>query len=132
MRSNQKGLFQHDFRFWDVLEPITLETLPPARDGETSFACAFVAGGGASRWRRRSISAEWGEEQRARFVDALYRVISATGAKTLQEMGGKWHNSALAILKSLVTLDKDMRVAIGKTLALMVKTVGRNLAGRRK
>jgi hypothetical protein len=120
VRSNQKGLFQHDFCSWEVV-------------GNRFVHLASVTNGSKFVDHTiKSLLAEWDEEQRARFVDALYRVISATGAKTFQELGDKWYNSALVILKSLVTLDKDMRAVIGKTLALMMKTVGRNLADRRK
>lgn len=116
VRSSQKGLFQHDFYSWQIA-------------GTGFVHLASVSNG--SKFVDRTVKAwlaAWDEEQRAMFVDALFRIINATGAQTFQEMGASWHRSALAMLKSYIALDKDMRKAIGKTLGLLMKTACKHLA----
>ena len=115
VRSSQRGLFQHDFYSWQIA-------------GTGFVHLASVTNG--SKFVDRTVKAwlaEWDEEQRALFVDALFRIINATGARTFQEMGASWHRSALAMLKSYMSLDKEMRKAIGKTLGLLMKTACRHL-----
>ncbi|MDR1125195.1 MAG: DUF2974 domain-containing protein [Deltaproteobacteria bacterium] len=115
VRSRQRGLFQHDFYSWEVAGPKFVHL-------------ASVTGG--SRFVDHTVKAwlsECAEEQRALFVETLFRIINATGAKTFQEMGGSWHRSALAMLKSYIALDKDTRRALGKTLRLFMKAAGRHL-----
>ncbi|MDR2050465.1 MAG: DUF2974 domain-containing protein [Deltaproteobacteria bacterium] len=115
VRSRQKGLFQHDFYSWEVSGPRFVH-LASVTDG--------------SRFVDHTVKAwlsECSEEQRALFVEALFRIVNATGAKTFQEMGAGWRRSALAMLKSYLALDKDTRKALGKTLGLFVKAAGRHL-----
>ena len=115
VRSNQFGLFQHDFCSWEVAGP--------------RFVClADVTNG--SRFVDHTIKAwlaEWDEEQRAVFVDALFQIINATGVRTFQEMGEKWYISALSMLKSYIALDNDMRKAIGRALKLLLQAGGKTL-----
>jgi hypothetical protein len=113
--STQKGLFQHDFYSWQVAGP--------------RFVCLSSLTNG-SRFVDHTLKdwlAECGEEERAKFVDALFQVISATGVKTFREMGEKWRGSTLAMLKSFINLDKDMRGVIGRVLKLLVKAARRHL-----
>lgn len=116
VRSSQSGLFQHDFNSWEVVGP-RLVCLADVTNG-SRFVDLTI----------KDWLAEWDETQRALFVDALFQVISASGAKTFQELGDKWYNSALAILKSLLFLDKDMRMVVGKTLKLLMKAGSRHLS----
>ncbi|MDR1243528.1 MAG: DUF2974 domain-containing protein [Deltaproteobacteria bacterium] len=115
VRSTQKGLFQHDFYSWQIAGP--------------RFVCLSSLTNG-SKFVDHTLKdwlAECAEEERARFVDALFQVISATGVKTFQEMGEKWRSSALAMLKSFISLDKDMRGVIGRTLKLLMQAACRHL-----
>lgn len=116
VRSNQKGLFQHDFNSWEVSGPGFVHL------GTVTNGSKFV-----DRTIRDWL-AEWSEEERAMFVDALFQIISATGARTFQEMGAKWHSSALAMLKSFISLDEDMRKAMVRTLKLLMRAAGKHLS----
>jgi len=109
VRSNQTGIFQHDFYSWEVL-------------GTRFVSLAAITN--SSMFVDHTITSwlsEWDEEQRALFVDTLFTIVSATGAQTFQELGGKWRSSTLAMLKSIVALDKDMRAALARTLKLLVR-----------
>ena len=116
VRSNQRGLFQHDFYSWEIT-------------GSRFVSLASVTNG--SRFVDHTIRAwlgGWSEEQRAVFVDALFQIVSTTGAETLQEMSAKWYSSTPAMLKGYINLDEDMRKAIGQTLMLLMKAAGRHLS----
>jgi len=109
IRSTQTGLFQHDFYSWEVL-------------GTHFVSLASVTT--SSMFVDHTITSwlsVWDEDQRALFVDTLFKIVSATGAQTFQELGGKWRLSTLAMLKSIATLDKDMRMVLARTLKLLVR-----------
>jgi len=115
IRSNQKGLFQHDFYSWEVVGThfVSLASI--------TNSSAFVD------HTIKSWLEESDEGQRALFVDALFQIVSATGVETFQELGGKWYLSTLAMLKSFTNLDKDMRIVIGRTLKLLMRAAYKNL-----
>lgn len=116
VRSRQTGPFQHDFYSWEVFGPhfVTL--------AEVTGSSKFV------KHTIRAWLAEWDEDQRALFVDALFQIIGSGGAETFQEMGDKWYLNAAAMLKSYKNLDKDMRKVIAKTLKLLMKAAGGQLS----
>lgn len=116
VRSSQTGPFQHDFYSWEILGThfVTLATVTKS----SKFVNHTI----------KTWLAEWDEEQRALFVDALFQIISSGGAETFQEMGDKWYKSATAMLKSYMNLDKDMQKVIAKSLKLLTKAAGRQLS----
>lgn len=115
VRSDQIGLFQHDFYSWQVLGVhfVWLDAIT----NSSKFVDRTL----------KSWLAEWDEKQRALFVDVLFQIINATGARTFQEMGGKWPASTMAMLKSFIALDKDMRRVINRTLMLLMKAAHKHL-----
>lgn len=114
IRSNQKGLFQHCIYSWQVAGPgfVRLDTV--TRGSE--FVDRTV----------KTWLAECSEEQRAMFVEALFSIISAGGARTFQEMRANRQRNALAMLKAYIGLDKNVRKVMGRALRLFVKAAYRH------
>ncbi|MDR0477599.1 MAG: DUF2974 domain-containing protein [Desulfobulbaceae bacterium] len=115
IRSNQKGLFQHDFYSWEVIGPhfVSLASIT----NSSTFVDHTI-----TSWLEESD-----EEQRALFVDALFQIISATGATTLPELKEKWYLSTPAMIKSFINLDKDMHKVIGRALKLLMQAGRKHL-----
>lgn len=115
VRSTQTGPFQHDFYSWEVMGAnfVCLDTIT----NSSKFIDQTL----------KSWLQEWDEEQRAIFVDVLFQIISATGASTFQEMIAKWPTSTMAMLRSFIALDDDMRKVIYRTIKLLTKAARKNL-----
>lgn len=115
--STQTGPFQHDFYSWEVIGPnfVCLDTVTDSSKFIDHTLKAWLA--------------EWDEEQRAMFVDVLFQIISATGASTFQEMIAKWPTSTMAMVKSFIALDDDMRKVIYRTIKLLTRAARKNMQG---
>lgn len=60
-------------------------------------------------------------QQRESFADALYEVLTATGARTLSELGGEKLKGAVNILKGYKSLDRETREALSGALKLLLR-----------
>ena len=60
---------------------------------------------------------------RETFVDALFDVLGATSAGTLEELSERWWESAGAVLAALKDLDDETRRALTETFGLLVDAV---------
>lgn len=116
IRSTQSGIFQHDLYSWEVLGPRFI------------YLASITNGSKFVDHTIKSWLTVCGEEQRAKFVDALFQIMSATGSRTFQEMSENWYNSAITMLKTFINMDEDMRKAIGGTLLLLMKAAGKHLS----
>jgi hypothetical protein len=117
VKSRQIGVLQHNGLNWEVLgrEFVHLELLS-----------------GSSRLLEKAIRAsirDLGAEGRERFAEALFRIVDASGAKTLTDLNAAKLNSAGAILKTFRELDKDSKEAIVKTMRILLKEGWRSVAG---
>ena len=107
VHSEQIGLMQHNLYSWEVRP--------------TGFACLQTVDSG-SRFIDYTVKAwiqEMDTEQRERFVDTVYAVLSETQAGTLREMGDNWFASAKSVLKSVKNLDEPTRRAVTQALSLL-------------
>ena len=59
------------------------------------------------------------QEQRERFTDALFEVLSSTGAATLAEMRAQGAKTAAVMLKAMVGLDKETRDALNYAVSVL-------------
>lgn len=62
-------------------------------------------------------------EQREKFVEALYSVISETNDRTLNGMKENWLENSKLIIKSLAHMDEESRGIIQEGLALLMHTM---------
>ena len=64
-------------------------------------------------------------EQRAEFVDTLFSLVTASGAKNLSEISTARFKNINAVLKSFRELDKSERAMILKIFALLTGEIGK-------
>lgn len=117
VKSSQAGIMQHDAMSWQV-------------EGRYFVSCHQVSEN--SRGLNEAMST-WIEglskEERARFVETLFEIITASGAKTLSDINTDVFKSANASLKMFNSLDADTRamlIKILKSLTSEIKKVRRN------
>ena len=108
VHSTQKGMLQHDGFSWEVQGPAFIRLDEITREGQriNRAVQAFVNG--------------LSQEQRAAFADALYTVLTCTGAKTLTELKADAWKSAAAMVRTMKDMDKETRKMLLDMLAIML------------
>lgn len=116
VRSSASGLLQHNAFSWDVLGNrfIHLDTVSE----ESRLIDSTL-----KEWMRALE-----REERERFVDSFYEVLSATGAKTLTELSA----DKVKLVKIWNTLDPTSRNVILKCISLLVKQSTRSVGPPKK
>lgn len=113
VKSSQSGLMQHDAMSWCVMGA--------EFEKEKNLSVK-------SRKLNKAFSS-WIEnltyEQRAEFVDTLFALVSASGAKNLSQISTDRFRSMNAVIKSFRALDKSERTMILKILASLNGEIGR-------
>ena len=116
VRSNQVGLMQHDGFSWQVLG--------------TQFVhlSGLTEGGRIVDSALRDFVRGLDQEQRIRFVDALFEVLTCTNAETLTDLKDGGFRTAYSMLKTIRSLDPDMRQALSGTLGLLVRSGAKSVS----
>ena len=111
--SNQLGLWQHDGFSWQVFGPgfVRMEDL-----GEQARA-------GSLEMRQWVTSMT--TDQRSKFVDALFSVLTASGARTLTDLKEDRLRSVGPMVKAMKELDKDTRDGLLDFMQLLFKNNAR-------
>ena len=119
VKSSKTGIFQHDLCSWEV-----------TRDN--------IAGGVELTSQGRfvnNIVHEWMEkiddEQRREAIDALYKVLASTQARSLVELGSDWRN-AVSIISGIKNINGTTKKMLGKLVGEFLKTTGKNIMRQRK
>jgi hypothetical protein len=109
VRSTQVGLLQHDGFSWVVLGDHFVHASEASLNGRIldGALSEFVHG--------------MSEEQREKFVDALFEVLTCTDAVTLTDLKEGGLKTASAMAKAVQKLDKDTRRALTGTLTLLIR-----------
>ena len=68
------------------------------------------------------------QEQRIRFVDALFEVLTCTNAETLTDLKDGGFRTAYSMLKTIRSLDPDTRQALSGTLGLLVRSGAKSVS----
>ena len=108
--SSQQGLFQHDGFSWQVLGP------------------GFVRLEGVTRRGRLNdlVMKEWIANmslvQRERFVNGLFDVLEASGARTLTDLKEERFKAAEAMVDAMKDMDKDTRAALVHAVKLLFRS----------
>lgn len=107
VKSKQIGLLQHDAMSWEVLgsEFVCLEE---TTKGSQMLDDTFKA------WINNLSEAE-----RAQFVETLFSILEATGAKTLSDLSKAKLKKASIILKSYHAMDETTREMLLHTIRLL-------------
>lgn len=118
IHSTQAGLQQHNPYSWEVLGPRFLRV-----DSATE----------SSQFVNRTLKA-WlsslSPQDRARFVDGLFEILSATDAKTLPELSDKWFKNAYVMLKTFKNVDEPTRKVLSVALSKLLAAAGESLRAR--
>ena len=116
VRSNQVGLMQHDGFSWQVLG--------------TQFVhlSGLTEGGRIVDSALRDFVRGLDQEQRIRFVDALFEVLTCTNAETLTDLKDGGFRTAYSMLKTVRSLDPDTRQALSSTLGLLVRSGAKSVS----
>ena len=56
------------------------------------------------------------------FIEAVFKVANETKAETLHEMGEKWFDSAVSVLKSVKNLDEKTRKTAMEAIKIFLKS----------
>lgn len=123
VHSTQKtGFFQHDTFSWEILRDRFVRLRNVTRSGRviSSAVGDWIAGMSA--------------EQRERFADTVYSILTVTNARSVHELSANWLTSAGRILRGYRDLDEVTRQAVSETLAALCrsaeKEVTHELRGR--
>ena len=108
--SDQLGLWQHDGFSWQVLGSRFVTLRQVTRQAHRSDQ-------ELGRWIR-----ELPLERRERFVEALFRVLSASGAATLTDLKNDALKSTGAMARALAELDRDTREDLVRFFTILFKS----------
>ena len=112
VKSSARGINQHDPMTWQVYV-------------NKFFEVENLAG--KSRFMNETVSnwlSELDDEKRARFIDIVFSVLSATGAETLEEVTGSGVKGLSQSIKLLAGLPKEEQAEFTDMLKKLVATGG--------
>lgn len=115
VHSTYEGLAQHDGFSWEVKGTKFVYLDEPSREGK-------LADETIDSW-----SNELSAQQREALADALYEVLTATGAQTLSELNGEKLRSAVGMLKSYKNLDRETRRVLSEAVKLLLRLGTKNM-----
>ncbi|MEE1197067.1 MAG: DUF2974 domain-containing protein [Lachnospiraceae bacterium] len=69
----------------------------------------------------KSWVASMSMEQREKFFDAIYTVLTETNVHSFRELGDNWFFSAISIIKSIKNLDEETRTAVIEMLRSLMQ-----------
>ncbi|HKL85584.1 MAG TPA: DUF2974 domain-containing protein [Treponemataceae bacterium] len=108
------GLMQHDPFSWSV------EGADFIRKTEVRNSSLFV-----NKTIKDWVAATT-PEQRELFIDALWEIIGSTKATNLTDFTKDWFKHAIAVNRSLKTLDEGTKKMLHETLGLLFSTAGKH------
>jgi len=116
VRSTAEGIYQHDGFSWEVMGP--------------SFVHLdeFTRGGNVVDETIDSWADSLSPEQREVFSNAIYEVLSATGAKNLSELSEARLKTAATAIKTYQNFDRETRRALTGTFRLLLHIGAKNVA----
>jgi len=108
--STQLGLLQHDGFSWQVLGDRFLTLKEITRQGQMTDLKL-------SKWIMSMTP-----RQREQFVDALFRVLSASGAESLTDLRTDRVKAVSAMVRAMKDMDKDTRDALFNFVGLLFRS----------
>lgn len=120
VKSSQSGIMQHDAMSWQVEGKCFVST-PKVSENSRQLNEAM------STWIERLS-----KEERQRFVDTLFELITASGAKTLSDINADVFKSANATIKMFNSLDADTRNMLIKILRSLTTEIKRARRTKKK
>ena len=110
VESSEKGLMQHDGFSWEVRGKSFVRLASVTRQGRHNDLVL-------KEWMR-----EMPLEQREKFVEGLFSVLTASGAQTLTDLKEESIKAAPAMVKAMKDMEKDTRDALLYAFRLLVRS----------
>ena len=114
LKSTQTGIMQHDLYTWQLLGT---KFIKDKFTNSSDFVDNTI-----TQWLK-----EVDAEQREKFIDTLFEILSRTNAKTIPEMGENWFISAKTILTNYKNIDEKNILIILKTLTALFNIAKGNI-----
>lgn len=121
VRSTRAGLMQHDPFSWVV---------------QGNAFCVVEQLSASARYMDRTLNAwirQFNDQDRERFVDALYGILNASEAETIPQLRAGWQRNIPAVARAAAQTDPDTRAFLLRTVralaVLGVKNFPRPLRG---
>ena len=108
--SDEKGLMQHDGFSWEVLGNCFVRLRAVTQQGRHNDLVL-------KEWVRNMPL-----EQREKFVEGLFEVLTASGARTLTELKEESFKSAGARVKAMKDMEKDTREALMHAVRVLFRS----------
>lgn len=109
VHSTGSGIGQHNGFTWEVKGAAFVHMPELSREGKLTEETL------------ESTAAELSVEQRKAFVEALYEVLTGTGARTLSELNEEKLKNAAGMLKTYRDLDEPTRQALSDAIRILLK-----------
>jgi hypothetical protein len=115
VKSSEIGILQHLLFSWEVTHNDIVHV------EEVTAGSLFVDKTVREWYKDLTI------DQRELFIEALYKILSASEVKSTQEIESSWFQSIGKILKSFGNMDDSTRKLIRKTVASFIQSARRNI-----
>ena len=120
IRSTQKNVMQHDAASW-MIEGKHFVTADEVEEASKVFDETM------KNWLK-----QMSDEERAQFIDALFKILSANEAKTTTDIGSDVLKSGFGMLKEYNSLSKESRTMLRKFTGVFLKEGTESIIKRRK
>jgi hypothetical protein len=115
VKSSQKGIMQHELYSWELCRSDLV------RLDEVTQESRFVD----KTLREWIDSLDYG--QRQQFIEAIYTILGATEAQSIQELSADWLKNAFLVIQTLTNTDERTKEVIGKALAALLHAAKNNI-----
>lgn len=109
------GIMQHDPFAWHIENRDFIQK--PDFDGKSVYFNKTF-----NTWMNNMT-----EEKRGVFIEALFNVLSATGAKTNSELESNLFDNSKKIIKALTKVDKETREQVSEVVKLLFESAKKNI-----
>lgn len=114
VESTQTGIMQHDLYTWQMIGTKFVET-------ELTDSSEFIDET-VTKWLKEGTP-----EQREKFFDIFFEILSTTEVKTLSEFSENKFTNALTMLKTYRNVDEESKEILTKTLSSFLSTAKNNI-----
>lgn len=108
VKSRKSGLFQHNPMLWDIMGGKFIRLTHLSSQGRKNDIVL------------RGKIAALSPEEREKFTEIIFDIISATGAKTLSELNESKVKNAITVIKAANELDKETKDTVGLLLSALL------------
>ena len=115
VKSNQKGIMQHDLYSWQLIGPqfVTLKKLT----NESEFIDKTI-----KQWLENIEP-----EKREQVIDVVFDILNTTDAQTMKDLKANWFTNAKTILETYKNIDNETKDMVWQTINALLKIAKNNI-----